>query len=594
MDTVLDKINRIDNLYMFVKKYSDKIPKFNKDFNEKIHMSFININKSFKKINIGNINNDMNVNEIFTLWNIINEIAYYIKEIIDTIKDISTRHQKQFVMHISEIDLQNINNLYSNIINTYNNYEKVNKSSDIQIIKLFNELINKQLKWNKSNVITNIDIISTLVIKNIYSTSLYTFIVQNVINDCLSYDTYVCEYILNKVETVKDEILLYSYKLEYNTSHIIQSNPRINSFGLTPHGKSMPISELMKSININIKEISDLSKISTKEQICFIVLNNIIEKPIEFSLWKLIEWDKAKKYIQSDKMGITQNIIDRTSTINFNYGKKKLKWNFKSEYYGSIDSDYFIIIENINNDSYRLFSTYVKNTDISGSSLHDTSGGGKEYKLHKNQINKFVEYIKHKGISKHPTRISMYHNIHEKKIMKNIFLPINFDIDDINVQSQTYETKYIKHELNTRLSDEFDNIVKKKYININSNKDFGKIIHDKSISDMFNNILIEHYDVFINNLKEKSLNNFPPSEMLHTFLMNLDQLNRQFNRKLHDTFISTNIDKKTYQNSSKNIILKKKFEEMIDHVIKVILSDTSNIYQSILYKNSLLKLSIIK
>jgi hypothetical protein len=400
---------------------------------------------------------------------------------------------------------------------------------------------------------------------------------------------------LNKVETVKDEILLYSYKLEYNTSHITQSNPRINSFGLTPHGKSMPISELMKSININVKEISDLTKISKKERICFIVMNNVIEKPIEFSLWKLIEWEKAKKYIQSDKMGITQNIIDRTTTINFNYGKKKLKWNFNSEYYGSIDSDYFIILENINNVSYRLFSTYISH-DTSGGSISEqiTSGGEKEFKLHKNQIGKFVEYIKHKGISKHPTRISMYHNIHEKKIMKNIFLPINFDINDINVQSQTYETKYIKHELNTRLSDEFDNIVKKKYKNINSNNDFGKIVHEKSISDMFNNILIEHYDIFTNNLKKKSLNNFPPSEMLHTFLMNLDQLNRQFNRKLHDTFISTKIDKKTYENSSKNIILKKIFEEIIDQVIKVILSDTSNIYQSILYKNSLLKLSIIK
>jgi hypothetical protein len=717
MDIISEKINNINTLHLSIKQYVDKIPKFNKEYNEKIDVNLHYIEKLFKQLKKDKMTfNEKNSPEsatpmgIFVLMGTINEIVYNIKEIVDSIEIISIRHQKQFVLNISEADLQYINKSLNNILNLYNIYEKLSNTVDIQVIKLFAKLIDQQLKWDKSIVIKNINILTEAVLKNLHAVSLYAFIVQNILTNCISYNQHTCDYILTKVEIVKNNIMLSSNSDRTNIStNLIHSNPRINSFGLTPHGNSMQFIDLMKSIKINAKNISDLTKVAKKENICIVVLNNIIKNPIEFSLWNLVNIDKSKKYTQPPEMGITQKLIDRTGTINFKKAKKTEKWNFKTKYYGSIDSEFFIVLENINGQDFRLFSiyskdvndyqfnkpfksdkpnTYVKKTYLGtkpygptkvssadkpdkpdkpepttqyikrpylgtkpydptkdysvdkpdkpeaipyvkkqylGTKAYDPSkdssmiydpgtdtyikrirdktggdqsdddiiGGGIEFKIHRNQIYEFVEFVKNKGINKNQSRCSMYHDTHEKHMTKNMFLPINFDVNTINIDSRVFETKYIIHELHTKLINEFNSIVKKKYkggVSIKTDKDFGQIIHMSIFSDIFNSVLIRQYNIFM----DKHSNNFPQSETFHTFLMNLLYLNRQFNRKLHDIFTSMTIDKGIYTDISKNNKLQNIFEEIITHSIRLIISDKNNIYQKLIYKNALLALEIIR
>jgi len=604
MKIITDKVKKIDDLYGSIKKYLGKILLLDK--NSEIDGSIVAIDKLLSKCkNTRGIDTNFDIAEIFSLWGSINEINYNIKGIIHTLDFLSVKYQKRFLLDVSDDDLETFNNNFIHIKVIFNKYSA---DSDTDIIKELDLLINKQL--DAKNTVKNIDRLTDIIINNIHAISLYTFIMQTIINECLS-DTLtkginLCDYIINKVESVKSHVILNGIKLENIPKNMISSNPRLKSFGLTPKQNSIPLSEIMKQVfktkggspnNATGGAAVNLSAIANKEKVCIVMLSSVIKNPIEFDIWRLVEWESAKPFIQSPEMGISQKVVDRTSTINYVKHDAGKSWNFKIDYYGSIDSEYVVVIEKISDKNYRLFSIYdempIIGREVSGRVL---GGGVQKIKINKSKIPEFMEYVKNKGMYKSPSRIIEYNNIHERKIVDNMFLPIKFDIKDINIQSQVVDTTYVRHELTSQLLAEFDTIITKKFKNgdaVKNNKDFGQIIHNPNFTDIFNGILVEQYKVYT--FKNNNTNEFPPAETMQTFLMDLFYLNGQFNRKIHDAFVATEIDKSIYEGKgiTKKIKLRQIFTDILNAIIKTIISDKNNIYQSLLYKNALLKLQII-
>lgn len=590
MSLINTKIKNTNQLYNQIKKYTEEIPKFNKhEFSSNIKNDMSNIEKTLPKLkNLSNIQN-LDIDDLFKLWNFINEILHQIKSILVNLEPINIRYQKKFVSDISESEAETINDLYGNMIVSYKKYKKDNVKLDSDIINELNDIIQQKLKWNKSNVKDNTDILTDLVKKMPHAVSLYAFVIQKSIDVCLSFSDEICHYILNKVEDAKDHIMLHDQKVQNGKKELYKNNPGLKTFGLTPTGESDELKNITnKLFGTSISSISKLGSLAKKEKVCIVVMNHIIKNPIEFSLWKMINRNLSQQYSQNPESGITQKTIDKFDNVGFRPLGKGKKWNFDIDHYGNIDSEYFIVLENLSYTLYRIYSIYDEIPII---------GGGKQYtKIHKSKIPEFIEYVKNKGVLKTNSRIQEYNRIQEKMIVNNMFLPIKFNIHGIKMDSQIIDSKFLRHELFLQLLNQINNIIKKQFADgtkIKTFKDIGQIIHDSSLVDIFNSILIEQYDIYAIKNKEHS-SKFPFSETLQTFLSVLFDMNTDFRRLTHDYYINTKIDPKILEmpNTSKKIELQNIFKEIINDVLKKIISDNRNIYQELIYKNSLLKLSL--
>ena len=285
-------------------------------------------------------------------------------------------------------------------------------------------------------------------------------------------------------------------------------------------------------------------------------------------------------------MGINKKIIERFNTISF---KGSSKWDFSITHYGDIKSQYFIVMERLGDDVFRSLSIYTDNCYMTDDSQYQ--------KIDRNRINELILFTIKKGVINNNSRISEYHKIQMDSIFENMFLPIYFNIDDINTDSQIIDSKYMRHELLNKLVDECMKIVKTKYKNsenIKGIKDIGSIIHDDRLSDIFSRVFIEQYDLY-SKQNENNMSNFPKAEIFKTLISQISELNRNFIRNMHDKFILMDINTELFSEpiTKKNTRLKNIFETVISSVLNILISNKRNIYQSLVYKNSLLKLSVI-
>lgn len=584
MDIFIDKLKITKQMYKKIKVYIDSIPKLScVEFKDNITLIDLNFSKVESYITY-------NTDTIFNIWGLISENLYLINTILLNIEHIYTKHEKKFITGITNICIDKINDTYNNVESTYKKYQKEVVEIDNTALNKCIDFIKKELKWETHNTIDNIEKITDLVKKYPHAISLYIYITQIVLNDCLSIGSDICDFILNKVENVKNNILLIDKKNKNGAKITFQSNPSLKTFGLTPVGDADKLKIITQQIfNESVNNISQLANLAKKKKKCIVVINHIIKNPIEFNIRKLVDKNIAQAYIQKTEFGVTQKIIDKFNTISFKKIGVGKKWNFDVNYYGSIDSDEFIVLVRMSNDLFRLYSIYNEMPIF---------GGGKlETKIRRGKIEPFIEYIKNKGVMKIHTRVSEYHKIHERKIINNMFLPVKFDIQCIKTNSQIIDSKFLMRELSSHLLDRVDKIITKDFKNgekITTFKDIGSIIHSNKLVDVLNSILIEQYDIYAIKNKDNT-NNFPFSETLQTFLSVLSHMNTDFRRLMHDYYTIAKIDCKIFSEKglNKKIQLKEIFKDIIRETLLKIISDKRNIYQELLYKNNILRLSLI-
>lgn len=595
------KISNAKNLHKILIMYIRNMNKFT--FNNKTLDNLKSIDKILNTEDLKTSKlNELGVHELFKLWNQIQYIEYLFKLILTDLEDTNIAYEKQFVDTISNKELSEVNDLYSNVIVYNNKYKKTSIELDEKLINEMYLVVKKSLKWESADSIkASVDIVTDFVIKYIYSVSLYTFIMQETIKDCLTSAKGVCDYILDKVEIVKNVVILHDKKIESGHRQLFQSNAHLKTFGLTVHEESSDLSVIFKKYlpsDANLKTLQNLAKDARstnghlkKADVCVVIINRVIKKPIEFNLWSLIDQKIASPYLQSSDMGITQKTIDQFNTIQFKELKSVKKWDFSIDKYGSIDSEYFIVLENLNNELYRVMCIYNEMY------VNNKNGGGrKEVKIHKDKITEFINYVKNKGVLPTKTRISEYNLIQEKKVLANMFLPIKFDINEIKLKTQIIESHLLRHFILSKLQKQFDDIFKKEFKNgdgIKTYKNIAELIHNKRFIDIFDSVLIEQYDIYA--IKNKNNNNdFKFSETMSTFLAVLFSMNTDFRRLIHDFYIGAHIDVKILSatNKIKHDGLFDIFTEIVEKVLGKIISNERNIYQELLYKNDLLNLSL--
>jgi hypothetical protein len=614
MDASAIKIKNIETLHAHIVAYVDKISDtyVNRDINELLKGVAQHI-KVLLGLSKTTSESDIAVEKIFHMVHLMEMSLYMISNILAILnKEIEINSNIIFSAATStELDI--ITSLHDTIDSLYGTFTNKYQTIDQDIMKYMSDTVYKKFKWDTANTINNVSGLTQMVKKYIYSVSLYSVIMKNILEHCPSDD--FGDQIINIIEEVKDFILVDATCEKSLPKSLYKNNPRISTFGLIPTGESKSLAQLTKEIfGQSISKISGLSTVSKTNGVCVVLLNNVIRHPIEFSLWKLSDWEQAKKFIQDENAGLNKKIIDRFTTIMFKDIPKQ-KWDFGSDFYGNINSQDFIVLEKLGDDTYRHLSIYTDNRlpgqmedsqeHVGGSSMRiggcdqvinaDVFGGKLKQKIDRNKIAELIKYVS-KGVSR-GSRIGEYNKIQEKKIVKNMFLPIYHDIDSISLNSQIIDSKYLRHMIHVQLRDTCSAIIKtdfKKGASVKNIKDIGQILHNERLSDVFSGLIIEQYYIYTFKNK-KNISAFSHAETFKTLLAQLQLLNRDFVRNIHDIFRSVEIDVKIFDEETTNKVasIMKIIETVMCATLDKIISNESNIYQSLIYKTSLLNLSVV-
>ncbi len=203
--------------------------------------------------------------------------------------------------------------------------EKILMKSFIEFSKQYNNKIMMQdttwfyfsmlLNTISDNILSDLDNINSLYRKYKNTIELYAYFMQYVLD---TYDKTVNEYVLGLIDGNK------TYSLQYNGEKKKgPQNPFIRKFGLIPYTDFLSISELF--------DVSSKSGMKKKLDHPVIILKYITEIPINYKLWELVDYYKAKdKGIGKGftERGIDEYLIERMKTIN--YMPENRKWDFSS------------------------------------------------------------------------------------------------------------------------------------------------------------------------------------------------------------------------------------------------------------------------
>jgi hypothetical protein len=583
--SILIKIDSIKKLYKKIILYKESISKYTS--NNKILDNLNLIDTAIHSEILQNINFKISsIDEIFSIWHQIQLINNLFKLILNDLENSSIINNNKFYYDIDNIKLDLINSQYSSVILQYNKYKNITNQNDIIIINEISDQVFSKLIVPKSSIIINtVYFLTNLVKKFIYSVNLYAFIMQKLINDCDSLDKYECDYILNQVEIIKDFILLHDKKIHYSDLQKFQSNAHLKSFGFIYFQESASLKTIIKKFlptqNSNTSiSVDNLNSIAQKNSCRIIIINRVIKNSIEFNLDKLIDKNIANSYKHNKNMGINQILLDKFDTIKFNKPSIGKKWNFNIDSYGSESSDFYWIVENINNSIYQVLTINTNENII---------------KLHKSKIPEFIEYIKNKGIIATHSRVTEYNNIHEKICLTNLFLPVKFSLESIKIKSQKINSNDLRYSILVKFEKQFTKIFNVKFKNgskLHTYKDLSELFHDIKFADIFTTSLLNQYTLYELNYKNDS--EFEIFETLTTFLSSLFELTIDFRRLYHDVYINSDIDINILVES--NEIKYKKllviFMTLSESVLLRIITDSKNIYQNMIYKNEILNLNL--
>lgn len=565
------KIDMITSIFANISKYHSAYNIKHKTM-ELIHTLMIEFDNTIKKIKKQSTDNN-DISNYFQIYHLLEYSTSLVSRISDSIDLFDIELIQTHDTGKYEIVLKN----HLKIKKESEKLKKITPIVDANILKEIDYIIFKKSKWGEHTKDT-FDIIAKLTIKYPYAIKLFAYVTHIILQKCIVHN--ICDYILNQVDNVKQSIMVNDTKL--GPLNLYKKNPHMKTFGLTPYTKLMTISQLTKSMFGNSMSIENVSK---KKNLCVILITRIITQPIQFDLNNLINKEYIKEYEQPDEYGINETMIEKFANMSF-INDNKSKWNFNIKIIGS-KFDECVVFEQLSANMFRALNKFVYE--------HDILGGGSRKTIKKEKLSNLIEYANNNCRLPNETVVSVYNKIQEEKIIKNMFLPIKFDVSQISLASKIVQSDYVRNELNVKLKKQATTIFTKLNSKgkIKSNRDIAGIIHDESLSNILYSVLIEQYDLYMFKNKEKT--QFPLSETLKSFLTELEQINNDFKRKIHDIFISKKIDQTIYKDSesSKHRILLKFIHDIIGTTTIKIITNDRNIYQQLLYKNKLLSLSII-
>jgi hypothetical protein len=570
--------NYIDNISYLINKFDT--PKFNTEY-----MSDINVSQTHK-IEISdefNIVKDMYIK--FILKN--KDLDSYINKFLSQIILIIFKVKNNILFSDYKTNKGNNKDIWTNQDNNNktDNSNKKDKTNNKNKIENQDNKDNQDKTNNKEdyfaldeNLLNSIIEIREYFIQNTNIIDLYIIIMITLNNELKkiliknkNWDIkYSCKKNIHKISEMieQDKLLVLKEntnlekKIPSKINKIYNKNPPIKNFGFIPSTNLFSMSELIKII-FKLENLSakiDLETFSKLHNCGFIIINKITPNPIEYNIKKLTD----KNLFEPTTYGITSKFLNKTNTIN---QLDNTKWNFSYEIYPKsilneneniIAALKFYVIETLDGINYRCMTkTMVAD----------------QYKLAYINVKNLLNHIKNNNLI-YPTRIDYYQNIIINKSIPNMFLLKKLPLEPIEQESKV-DSGLIRNTLFINLCKIFDQLKNK----IKNNNDFNDVIHNDAISNEFVRSIIELYQSYI----KSEIDKFPFSEIFITYLAELKKIASMFIRELHD-----NYNRDPLTNFSYSHEIREKFENMLKKSLEYIITNKSNIYQIISYKNLLL------
>ena len=345
----------------------------------------------------------------------------------------------------------------------------------------------------------------------------------------------------------------------------------MNTFAFIPITNLYLLTDLIKLMFKLDKLASkiDLETFSKLHSCCFIVINKIVPNPIEYNIKKLTN----QSLLEPITYGITNKFLEKTKTIN---PLQNDKWNFSYEIYPNsilqenieeLNILKFYVIETLDGKNYRCLSKNIINN----------SNEKIIYNTNYIDVLNLLNHIKKINIQNNilqPTMINYYQNIHIQKSIPHMFLRKKLSLEPMERESKI-DSGLIRNVLFINICKVFDELNYK----IKNNDDFNNIIHNEKINDEFVKSIIDMYKTHIKIQTDK----FPFSEIFITYLAELKKIASMFIRELHD-----NYNREPITDFKNSYLIREKFENILKKSLEYIITNKSNIYQMISYKNLLL------
>lgn len=573
------KISKIGALQKEMESLLDKIKNiFVKD--ENIHITKINIglqhlNNLLEKLSSNShpdntLNRVMLYNDNITINIILNIINDSFVKILDKKVNVETFLSQTFINETREYS-QKIQILFSKV-------KKTIHELDEEILTILGKEIASEI--SNENTLENFTKFTDMIKTAPYSTLLYTYTSNLVLEHTTKQDVQLSYSIMSIIEQVKDSILNIDNS-ETDLTYM-PINPFFKNFGLVNTSGLLSL-ETISNLVFDAKSstISGLSKLCKEKEYDLILIKKILNRGIEYNVLHLMDHNESKKFdnMYSADDGISEDIIKRYRTIDY-IADSSAKWDIQYEYLHENNSNKFVLVlQELYQDKYCILSNKL-----------EASKEFRTYFIRKNNVKEFIHFVKNKTYAR--TRVNNYNDVLNSKITDGMFLYIKPDIETLKVKAQVADPKYLRNEIYVLILNKFKKMFDKK--NIKNVYEYSVLIHDEIFVKIFSQVIMnEYYKYLFKNSSIYETENISMSEVYASFLFVLNIYERDFVKKMHDIFLTKIPDSSIFSDKKKNELLYKLFEDLLDEVLHSIITNENNIFQTILYKLYLYKLSIM-
>jgi hypothetical protein len=492
----------------------------------------------------------------------------YIQDLNNTLTEIESSFLK-FSANIKAI------NLLHNIIEDISENLSGIKISEINSL---NKLYADYVKENQGNLVVD----------------LYTHILHEVIlhNTGTTAGKEIIKQVNRFIEELKTDVLDPAKVSQQNKINVIQRLVQMHN--LVPTSISNSLDEIFKDLDVTYDDKLDLHKnllkvikMTKDKNICFIIINKIIKKPLEHNIWTLIneEYIDKHKLILPPDVGMCAKILERGQTIKY---MPVTKAKDGLEIIGEVLDDSFVyILETLNGESYRFLSAW-----------NFPKAVPMPMEWFKNFDNK----------EKCPSqRVSGYNDIINEEILKHIKKPA-LTVTDINndeIKKPPAYWKSLKDRIKKFIVNDIVKVFVERFIegdqkltieNINqiiSNEE----IYRKALKHITDNIILDNVSGLEAKLSNQRIK-IMQTELILSYFYDLSIIERNLKRDT-DTLYKKDYEKKlagylTLKSDSRNLTIKNKMIEILDlvfdEVLERFINKKSSIYLSIQKKFDILAL----
>ncbi len=388
--------------------------------------------------------------------------------------------------------------------------------------------------------------------------------------------------ILAAVEPIKDALLNKNSK---NITLDTQKNPYFKSFGLVPITDNFSIGQVSNIIfKKDVGDVGAFAELCREKKYDLVLITKHSPILVDYKIMDLLDFGKSKEFDIMNKKddGINSDIAKRNETIFYVKDvQKSTKWDNDYKFLVNDDDNEFVIILESNVvDKYHIMSNYFN---------------PKVHFIRKSQLIELIEFIKCKKTSVEPSRLDNYNGDINYYICNNMFLSIKPNVDDLKIKATVMDPKYIRNSIFINMISAY----KKKYKSKTSDlQSFNALVHDDVFIDIFQNTIMNEYTGYlIKNMDAYAAEYVNVSEIYMSFLPVIDRYTKDLKKKIHDRFtllyssFDMNIFKMSDIDRASN--LERIFTETIKDVLSSVITLNSNMFQSLIYKVMLFKLSII-